>query len=187
MANPGELDDKMQEGSNGEASGNRRKERHMPVSLTNADLFTLEVDAIVNPVNCVGVSGAGLAKEFAQRYPENDRLYRQACAAGHLRPGRGLITESGQQQPRYIINFPTKRHWRDRSRLEDIRLGLRNLHRQLLIRGITSVALPALGAGLGGLDWEDVLALIETELGTQTAIEVVVCAPQKRKGAGNGN
>ncbi|MDE2688571.1 MAG: macro domain-containing protein [Chloroflexota bacterium] len=159
----------------------------MSIRYTSDDIFAIGVEAIVNPVNCVGVSGAGLAKQFAQHYPENDRLYRQACAEGHLRPGRGLITESGQQQPRYIINFPTKRHWRGRSRIEDIRLGLRNLHRQLLIRGITSVALPALGAGLGGIDWKDVRALIETELGTQTAIEIIVCVPQKRKGAGNGN
>ena len=154
----------------------------MTVRYTDDDIFASGAEAIANPVNCVGVSGAGLAKQFARLYPQNDRLYRQACAEGRIRPGRGLITETGQQTPRYIINFPTKRHWRDKSRIEDIRLGLSNLHRQLLRRNITSVALPALGAGLGGLDLDDVQMLIEKEFGTQSQVEVAVCIPQGRKG-----
>ena len=154
----------------------------MSVIYTNGSIFECDAEAIINPVNCVGVSGAGLAKQFALRYPENDRLYRQACAEGRIQPGRGLITETRDRPPRYIINFPTKRHWRERSRIEDIRLGLSNLHRQLLLRCISSVAVPALGGGLGGLDWQDVSEAIENEFGTQSEISVTVFRPHDEKG-----
>lgn len=150
----------------------------MTVRYTDGNIFAIRADAIANPVNCVGIAGAGLAKQFARRYPENDRLYRQACAEGRIRPGRVLITETGQDSPRYIINFPTKRHWRDSSRIEDIRTGLHSLHRQLLKRNISSVALPALGAGLGGLDWNEVRKLIEEEFGTETDITAFICEPR---------
>ena len=154
----------------------------MSVRYTSDDIFTSRAEAITNPVNCVGVSGAGLARQFARLYPYNNQLYRQACAEGRIRPGRGLITETGQERPRYIINFPTKRHWREDSRIEDIGLGLSNLRRQLLKRNITSVALPALGAGLGGLEWNDVRMLNEREFGTNPDIEVTICMPRGRKG-----
>ncbi len=146
----------------------------MRVSYTDSSIFETDAEAIVNPVNCVGVSGAGLARLFAQKYPENDKLYRQACSEGRVVPGRGVITETGLDSPAYIVNFPTKRHWRDRSRLDDIELGLRNLHRELLRRRIGSIALPALGAGLGGLGWHEVRELIERELGEQRKIKITV-------------
>ena len=153
----------------------------MSVRYTSDDIFTSKAEVIANPVNCVGVSGAGLARQFARRYPENDRLYREACDERRIRPGRGLITETGRERPRYIVNFPTKRHWREKSRIEDIRLGLRNLRQQLLRRGIASVALPALGAGLGGLDWNDVKALIENEFGTEKEITAIICKPRSTR------
>ncbi len=146
----------------------------MRVTYTDGSIFEADVEAIVNPVNCVGVSGAGLAREFARRYPENDRVYTEACKEDRVMPGRGIITETGLDSPRYIVNFPTKRHWRDKSRLEDIELGLRNLHRELLRRQLGSIALPALGAGLGGLGWHEVRELIEREFGEQSKIEVTV-------------
>ena len=146
----------------------------MAVTYTDESIFEADVEAIVNPVNCVGVSGAGLARLFAQKYPENDKLYRQACIEGRVVPGRGVITETGLDSPAYIVNFPTKRHWRDRSRLDDIELGLRNLHRELLRRRISSIALPALGAGLGGLGWHEVRELIEGEFGDEDGIRVTV-------------
>ncbi len=151
----------------------------MGVTYTDRSIFEIDSEAIVNPVNCVGVSGAGLARQFARRYPENVRLYRQACREGRVTPGRGLITETGLDSPRRIVNFPTKRHWRDESRLSNISLGLRNLHRELLRRDIRSVALPALGVGLGGLDWRDVREIVEREFGDQSAIEVTVCIPRR--------
>ena len=146
----------------------------MGVTYTDDSIFETEAEAIVNPVNCVGVSGAGLAREFARRYPENDRLYKEACKEGRVLPGRGIITATGLDGPIYIVNSPTKRHWRDKSCLNDIRLGLRNLHRELLRRSIRLIALPALGAGLGGLDWRDVWELIEREFGDEDRIEVTV-------------
>ncbi len=146
----------------------------MGVNYTDGSIFETDAESIVNPVNCVGVSGAGLAREFARRYPKNDELYRNACMEGRVMPGRGIITETGLEMPRYIVNFPTKRHWRDESRLSDIELGLGNLRRELLRRRIRSIALPALGAGLGGLGWPEVRALIEREFGDEDRIEVTV-------------
>lgn len=156
----------------------------MGVTYTDRSIFEIEAEAIVNPVNCVGISGAGLARQFARRYPENDRLYRQACQEGRVTPGRGIITQTELDSPRHIVNFPTKRHWRDKSRLSDISLGLRNLHGELLRRGIRSVALPALGVGLGGLVWRDVREFIEREFGEQSAIEVAVCNPRQKSESG---
>ena len=148
------------------------------VICTNESIFDSSAEAIVNPVNCVAVSGAGLALEFARRYPRNDRIYKQACEDGRIQPGRGLITETDEQSPRYIVNFPTKRHWRDESRMDDIRLGLRNLHRQLLLRNIRGIAMPAVGAGLGGLEWNEVKKVIQKEFGTEAEITVTVCNPR---------
>ena len=154
----------------------------MPVEYTNGSIFESDAEAIVNPVNCVGVSGAGLAKRFAQLFPKNDRLYKEACKDGRIRPGRGLITETGDDNPRYIVNFPTKRRWRDRSRLSDIRLSLRSLYRELLRRGIRSIALPALGAGLDGLEWMAVQRLIEEEFGSEDRIRVTVALCGRQSG-----
>ncbi len=150
----------------------------MGVRLTDASIFSLRVEAIVNPVNCVGVSGAGLAREFARRFPDNERKYRAACNSGTIRPGRGLITETGLDIPRFIVNFPTKRDWRDHSRLSDIERGLTNLHRELLHRNIRSIGMPALGAGLGGLEWNQVRQLIESEFSNEMEIAVMVCNPR---------
>ena len=152
----------------------------MGITYTDSSIFEIDAEATVNPVNCVGVSGAGLARQFARRYPENARLYRQACKEGRVTPGRGIITETGLDNPRHIVNFPTKRHWREQSRLSDISLGLRNMRRELLRRGIRSIALPALGVGLGGLDWRDVREVIEKEFGGQPAMEVTVCNPKEK-------
>ena len=140
-----------------------------------------DFEAIVNPVNCVGVSGAGLARQFAERYPDNDRLYREACRNGLVRPGRGLITETRlTEMPHYIVNFPTKRHWRDSSCLDDIELGLRNLHGELRRRKIRTIAMPRIGAGLGGLPWDTVRQLIAQEFRDETEIEVTVCHRTER-------
>ncbi len=150
----------------------------MATEYTTASIFDIDVEALVNPVNCVGVSGAGLAWEFGRRFPNNDRLYKQACAAGRISPGRGLITETEMESPRYIVNFPTKRHWRNPSRLDDIETGLANLHRELRRRNIRSVAMPALGAGLGGQRWHVVRQLIEREFSDEHEIEITVCMPK---------
>ncbi len=125
------------------------------------DLFQSTADALVNPVNCVGVMGKGLAAQFKRRYPANYREYAVACCRGEVRIGSMFTTtlEAGGRTL-HLVNFPTKGHWRDPSDLNFIRLGLADLQRVVDDRGIRSIAIPALGCGLGGLDWPAVRELI---------------------------
>ncbi|GIW55011.1 MAG: hypothetical protein KatS3mg082_1415 [Nitrospiraceae bacterium] len=142
------------------------------------NIFSESVEAIVNPVNCVGVMGNGLALQFRTVWPENFRAYSADCARGEVRPGRMFVVEVSETSlPRYIINFPTKRHWRDRSRIEDIEAGLAALVDTIRCLGIASVAVPALGAGLGGLDWPDVRDRIERAMTPLLDVRVVVFEP----------
>lgn len=128
--------------------------------LSQGSIFEVSAEALVNPVNCVGVSGRGLALLFKQRFPENFRAYQSACARGEVCIGKMFVTQ-WDFWPKYIINFPTKRHWRDRSQLEWIEQGLINLKEVIEERSIPSVAIPALGCGLGGLKWQEVYLLLE--------------------------
>ena len=135
------------------------------ITFTKGDLFESQAEALVNPVNCVGVMGKGLALQFKQRFPENFKLYADFCKADRVRIGVMFVTEaSNLTESRWIINFPTKLHWRDPSKLEWIESGLKDLRRFLIENKVQSVAIPALGAGLGGIDWKDVRRLIECEL-----------------------
>ena len=117
------------------------------------DILNAEAAALINPVNCVGVMGKGLALQFKRAFPANFAAYAAACQAQEIAPGRIFVfrTEAPRHR-RFIVNFPTKRHWRDASRLEDIRLGLQSLAMAIGQFGIRSIALPPLGCGLGGLD-----------------------------------
>lgn len=112
--------------------------------------------ALVNPVNCVGVSGAGLALLFKELFPMNELSYRKACKRKELTIGRIHITEMDLVPTRYIVNFPTKVHWKDDSRLLYIKRGVKTLAEWMAVNNITSVALPKLGCGKGNLCWEDV-------------------------------
>lgn len=142
------------------------------------DLLESDCAALVNPVNCVGVTGKGLALQFKRTFPNNDAAYRTACWQGIVRPGRVLpVATMAAGRSLLIINFPTKRHWRAPSKLADIDAGLIDLRRELEDRAIASVAVPALGCGLGGLAWEDVRPLIWTHL-TGLACTVHVYPPQ---------
>ena len=144
------------------------------LTFLSGDIFAQPADVLVNPVNCVGVMGRGLALQFRQRYPLVFRAYRQACRAGELRPGRVLFLPTGSARPRAIAHFPTKRHWRDPSRIEDIDAGLRHLATAIRRLGTPSIAIPPLGCGLGGLDWHTVRPLIATRLhGLDCAITVL--------------
>ncbi len=143
------------------------------IEFTQGDMFAKPVDILVNPVNCVGVMGAGLALAFKRRYHAMFNAYRQACAAGEVRPGRLHVWRSP-----WIINFPTKRHWRDPSRYEDIAAGLDALRDYLVPIGRVTVALPALGCGHGGLDWSRVRELIQTKLEDVPAT-ILVYAPSE--------
>lgn len=132
------------------------------VEFVTGNLLEADADALVNTVNTKGVMGKGVALQFKRAFPENYKAYRAACAAGHVQLGRMFVFDSGRLgRPRYIINFPTKDHWRSRSRLSDIEAGLEDLRRVLGELEIESVALPPLGCGLGGLHWSDVRPRIE--------------------------
>lgn len=146
--------------------------------FTTGDVLAAETEAIVNTVNCVGVMGRGIALQFKRAFPENFAVYEAACQRGEVVPGRILVFETGQLAgPRYILNFPTKRHWRAKSRIEDIEAGLADLRRVLVDRGIRSVAVPPLGSGLGGLDWSAVRERVQASLGDLPDVDVVVYEP----------
>ncbi len=131
------------------------------IEAVHGDLLTADVDALVNTVNTEGIMGKGVALQFKRAFPANYEAYRVACSRDEVTIGRMFVTETGRLDgPRLIINFPTKRHWRSKSRLEDIEAGLVDLRQVLRDRDVTSVALPALGCGLGGLQWADVEPLI---------------------------
>jgi O-acetyl-ADP-ribose deacetylase (regulator of RNase III) len=149
------------------------------MELTTGDLLGAEAEALVNTVNCDGFMGRGIAAQFKRAYPENFKRYEAACKRGEVVPGKMLVTETGRlTNPRFIINFPTKRHWRGKSRIEDIEAGLVALVREIESRGIMSIAIPPLGCGLGGLDWRDVRPLIERALGAVPAVRALVFEPK---------
>jgi O-acetyl-ADP-ribose deacetylase (regulator of RNase III) len=135
------------------------------IEFGEGNLLYAEVDALVNTVNTVGVMGRGVALQFKQAHPANFAAYKRACDNNEVRIGRMFVWDSHRTGlRRYIINFPTKGHWRSKSRLEDIEAGLRDLAHQVTGLGITSLAVPALGCGNGGLDWNDVLPRIKQAL-----------------------
>ena len=138
-------------------------------------LSARDIDAITNPVNCVGIMGKGLALQFAQRFPKIITPYQRACRNATLRVGKPLLHDLGKElTPRWIVDFPTKDHWKNASRLEWIETGLQNMYSQLREVGATSVGLPALGTGLGGLTWQDVLTVIERHAHHNSDIKTVV-------------
>lgn len=142
------------------------------------DILEARAEALVNTVNCVGVMGRGVALQFKNAFPANFKAYAAACKRGEVQPGRMFVFDTGElTPPRYIINFPTKRHWRGKSRIEDIRSGLEALVEEIRSRGIRSIALPPLGSGLGGLDWSEVRPLIEHALAQLPAVEAEVFEP----------
>ena len=131
------------------------------IEIGKGSIFDYSVDALVNPVNCVGVAGAGLAKKFREKYPENQKQYVWECHQGIMRPGHLGITHVGIGLPKYIINFPTKIDWREDAKIKHIEAGLEVLERAISWFDIISIAIPALGCGLGGLSWLGVKPLIE--------------------------
>ena len=149
------------------------------IRFTTGDILAEDAEALVNTVNCVGVMGRGIALQFKKAFPENFRVYADACARGEVRPGRMFVFETRQlTNPRYIINFPTKRHWRGNSRIEDIDAGLKDLVMVIRERDIRSIAVPPLGSGLGGLEWSDVRPRIEKALHGFNDLDVVVFEPR---------
>jgi O-acetyl-ADP-ribose deacetylase (regulator of RNase III) len=153
-------------------------EPHM-ISTAQGDLLAADVEALVNTVNCVGVMGRGIALQFKDTFPANFADYATACAAGLVQPGKMFVVATGQlTNPRYIINFPTKRHWRGNSRIEDIESGLVDLRKVIVKRNIKSIALPPLGSGLGGLPWPAVKARIEEALSDLEGVAITLFEPR---------
>jgi O-acetyl-ADP-ribose deacetylase (regulator of RNase III) len=148
------------------------------IKAVQGDIVRADAEALVNTVNCVGVMGRGIALQFKNAFPENYAVYRATCERGQLRPGQMLVHDRGPwARPRYIINFPTKRHWRGKSRIEDIDAGLRALVAAVRERQINSVAIPPLGAGLGGLDWRVVRPRIEATFEPMKDVHVLLYEP----------
>lgn len=148
------------------------------IEYTTGDILKCEADALVNTVNCVGVMGRGIALQFKNVFPDNFKAYEAACKIREVQPGSMFVFETGQlTPPRFIINFPTKRHWRGKSRIEDIESGLVDLVNVIRSRGIRSIAVPPLGAGLGGLDWQQVRQRIEHALADLDDVQVLVYEP----------
>lgn len=150
------------------------------VKLMTGDLLTQDdVDAIVNTVNCVGVMGKGIALQFKNKWPANFAQYAAACEAGEMRPGRMFVHDSGGLvKPHYIINFPTKEHWRGPSKLSFIREGLADLITHVRRLKIRSIAIPPLGCGNGGLEWTEVRPLIERAFGSLPEVDVRLFEPK---------
>lgn len=145
--------------------------------VQEGDLLEEQVDALVNTVNCIGVMGRGVALQFKNKFPDNFKIYEAACKRKEVVPGKMFVTMNGLLGPRWIINFPTKRHWRNPSRMVDIELGLDNLVTQIRHLGIKSIAIPPLGCGLGGLDWRVVRSLIERKLSELDDVHIRVFEP----------
>lgn len=151
--------------------------RHM-----KGDILQAQVEALVNTVNCVGVMGRGIALQVKKAFPANYNAYLAACQRGEVRPGKMFVFDAGPLSwPRYIINFPTKRHWRNKSRIEDIEAGLVSLIEEIQARNINSVAIPPLGSGLGGLDWNEVRPLIERAFEVLPHVDILLFEPSTTK------
>lgn len=148
------------------------------IRYVQGNIFHSRTEAVVNPVNTVGVMGAGLALTFKRAAPENFQIYRKACKRRNFKLGSVLTVRLKNDRPvQYIINFPTKGFWGNPSRLEDIEAGLWALVREVEELEIESVSVPPLGCGLGGLRWSDVEPLIHDILGTAPFVRWFIFTP----------
>jgi len=149
------------------------------VELKQGDILQAEAEALVNTVNTVGVMGRGIALQFRKAFPENFRHYEQACERGQVKTGHMFVYETERLTgPKYIINFPTKRHWKGTSRIEFVEQGLSDLVKVIRERHIQSIAIPPLGCGLGGLEWNDVRPLILEAMQAVPDVRVLLYEPK---------
>ena len=149
------------------------------IEYKTGDILREDAEALVNAVNCVGVMGRGIALQFKRAFPANFEAYAARCGRGEMQPGRVFVFETGRARPpRYIVNFPTKRHWRESSRIEDIETGLASLVEEIRVRGIRSAAVPALGSGLGGLHWPAVRRRMQAALAKLPEVRIVIFEPR---------
>lgn len=151
------------------------------IILNSGNILESSAEAVVNTVNTHGVMGKGIALMFKDRYKQNYILYKQACESGSVEIGRMFVTYTGELSgPRLIVNFPTKKHWRDRSKLEWIKAGLEDLKLVIKNESITSIAVPPLGCGNGGLNWAEVRPVIEQALAEIEGLTVHLYEPTSR-------
>ena len=148
------------------------------ITFTTGNLLDAKAEALVNTVNTVGVMGKGIALMFKEAFPDNFASYEAACKRKEVVVGRMLVTKRENLiGPKWIINFPTKKHWRHPSKIEWIVEGLEDLKQVIRDNGIRSIALPPLGSGNGGLDWNDVRPRIQAALGALTDVDVIIYEP----------
>lgn len=143
----------------------------------DGDLLATNAEALVNTVNTVGVMGKGIALQFKQAFPDNYSAYVAACKHGEVQIGKMFVVHR-EDTPRLIINFPTKRHWKGNSRIEDIKSGLKALIEVVKKEHIKSIAVPPLGCGNGGLDWAEVRPLIEQAFSEVPDVKVQLFYPE---------
>lgn len=148
------------------------------INYIHGNIFESEAEALINTVNCVGVMGRGLALQFKNKYPDNFLAYQQACKLGQVKIGKMFVVDTHQlMPPKYIINFPTKNHWRENSKIDYIEDGLKDLIDIIKQYQIRSIAIPPLGAGLGGLEWNLVKQKIEHYIKDLTHIDIWIYEP----------
>ncbi|WP_244423880.1 macro domain-containing protein [Phyllobacterium sp. YR531] len=153
----------------------------MMITFTQGNLLDSDAEALVNTVNTVGVMGKGVALMFKEAYPENYKRYEAACRAKEVRVGKMFVTHRDAFiGPKWIINFPTKAHWRYPSKIEWVEQGLDDLKAVVISNHIRSIALPPLGAGNGGLEWEEVRELIVNKLSELPDVQVIIYEPTKQ-------
>ena len=151
------------------------------IEYQQGNLLEENTEALVNTVNCVGVMGKGIALQFKQAFPENFKQYKKACNFKEVQPGKMFITSTGELFPKYIINFPTKRHWKGKSRIEDIESGLKALTALVEESNIKSISIPPLGCGNGGLNWREVKPKITSAFIELPDVQVVIFEPEITK------
>ena len=148
------------------------------IRYATGNLLEAPAEALVNTVNEVGVMGKGIALMFREAFPANTRAYTDAAKAGEIAVGKMFVTANPTLfGPRWIINFPTKRHWRQPSQIEWVRTGLRDLVQVIRERGIRSVAIPPLGCGNGGLEWAEVRREIQLAGADLPEVDLIVYEP----------
>ena len=148
------------------------------LELTKGDILKSDAEALVNTVNCVGVMGRGVALQFRKAFPENFKIYKSVCNNKKLQPGNMLVYELNRfENPKYVINFPTKKHWKGKSKIEDIQSGLQALVKEIDKYNIQSIAIPPLGCGLGGLKWEKVKPIIQKAFEKLPKVHVLLYEP----------
>ena len=156
------------------------------ITYTQGNLLEADTQVLVNTVNTVGVMGKGIALMFKQQFPENFKRYAKACKSGDMQVGKMFVVaidapsiqhSQPQLKQRWIVNFPTKQHWRAKSQIEWIQAGLQDLRQWLIDNRIESIAIPPLGAGNGGLPWQQVKPLIKQALGDLPNIDIQIFEP----------